>query len=531
MTILQWFIFFLVIQLLHFLGTWKLYEKAGRKPWEAAVPVYNAVVLMKIIDRPKWWTILLFIPIINLILFGVIWVEIAKAFGKKEVSQAVIAVVTLGFYNFYLNYFDKNLVYTPEKNHKFKDNFVSSLLFAVVVATFVHTYFIQPFTIPTSSLEKTLLVGDFLFVSKFHYGARNPMTTVAVPMVHDTVPVVNTKSYLKWPSLPYFRLPGISKLERNDIAVFNWPVDTVRYFGDTEAHGIIKPIDKKSNYVKRTVGIPGDKFAIKDGIVYVNGEALQYPDRTKLQYSYTAKTDGTALDGDYIVNKLHVSDPAGYVTKDSLIFSALTQESVEALKALSAVKSVDRIIKRYPDPRVFPYTNVWNDDQMDEFYIPEKGKTVELNAKTIPYYRQIIKDYEGNTLTEIGDEIRINGVPTTKYTFKQDYYFMMGDNRHNSEDSRYWGFVPEDHIVGKPIFIWMSIDSNPNLKLLDKMRWDRFFTTVSGSGEPKSYFGIFIIALLGYFTFDFFRKRKKNARRKKTLRIKTRTTANAVVFI
>ena len=509
MTILQWFIFFLVIQVLHYLATWKLYEKAGYKGWQAAIPIYNAVILMKIIDRPTWWTVLLFIPIINLILFPVIWVEVAKAFGKKEISQAVIAVISLGFYNFYLNYFDKNLTYIPNKNHKFKDTFVSSLLFAVVVATFVHTYFIQPFTIPTSSLEKTLLVGDFLFVSKFHYGARNPMTTVAVPMVHDSIPVANTRSYLKWPRLPYFRLPGISKLERNDIAVFNWPVDTVRFFGDKEANGIVKPIDKKSNYVKRTVGIPGDKLAIKDGVVYINGEELKYPERTKLQYSYTVKTDGTPLNGDYIVNKLHVSDPAGYITKDSLIFSALTDESVEALKALSAVKSVDRIVKHYPDTRVFPYTGVWNEDQMAEIYIPEKGKTIEISPENIAYYRQIIKDYEGNTLTEIGDEIRINGIPTKTYTFKQDYYFMMGDNRHNSEDSRFWGFVPEDHIVGKPIFIWMSIDSNPSLKLLDKMRWERFFTTVSGSGKPTSYFGYFVIAVIAYFGFDFYRKRKK----------------------
>jgi signal peptidase I len=509
MVLLQWLLFFLVIQVIHFLGTWKLYQKAGYKAWQAAVPVYNAVILMKIIDRPVWWTILLFIPIINLIMFPVIWVEIAKAFGKKEVSQAIIAVITLGFYNFYLNYFDKNITYIPNKNKKFKDHFLSSLLFAVVVATFVHTYFIQPFTIPTSSLEKTLLVGDFLFVSKFHYGARNPMTTVAVPMVHDTIPVANSKSYLNWPQLPYLRFPGISKLERNDIAVFNWPVDTVRFFGDREANGIIKPIDKKSNYVKRTVGIPGDTLSIKDGVVFINGNALEYPERTKLQYSYTVKTDGTPLDGDYIVNKLHVSDPAGYITKDSLIFYALTQESVDALKALPYVKSVNRIIHRYPDSRVFPYTNVWNDDQMGNIYIPEKGKTIELTPNNIAYYRQIIKDYEGNSLTEIGDEIRINGVPAKTYTFKQDYYFMMGDNRHNSEDSRYWGFVPENHIVGKPIFIWMSIDSNPNLKLLDKLRWDRFFTTVSGSGKPTSYFGIFIGAVVLYYVFDFYRSRKK----------------------
>lgn len=509
MTILQWFIFFLVIQVIHYLATWKLYEKAGRKSWEAAIPIYNAIVLMKIIDRPTWWTALLFIPIINIIMFGVIWVEIAKAFGKKENTQAIIAVATLGFYTFYLNYLDKDLRYTANKNQKVKDNFVSSLLFAVVVATFVHTYFIQPFTIPTSSLEKTLLVGDFLFVSKFHYGARNPMTTVAVPMVHDTIPVINTKSYSKWPQLPYFRLPGISKLERNDIAVFNWPVDTVRFFGDKKSVGIRKPIDKKSNYVKRTVGVPGDQFKIKDGIIFINDQELKFPDRTKLQYSYTVKTDGSQLDANYLINELKITDPAGYITKDSMYFAALTDETVEKIKQIPAVKSVKRYINRNPDPSIFPYTNVWNADQIGPIYIPEAGKSVELNKETLPFYKQIITDYEGNTLTEFGSEIRVNGKPTNTYTFKYDYYYMMGDNRHNSEDSRYWGFVPETHIVGKPIFIWMSIDSNPNLKLFDKMRWERFFTTVSGEGKPTSYFSYFIVLLVAYLGYDFYRGRKK----------------------
>ena len=516
MTIFEWFIFFLAVQVIHYLGTWKLYEKARRKGWEAAIPVYNAIVLMKIINRPKWWTILLFIPIINIILLGAIWVEIVKAFGKKSDKDAVLAIVTLGFYIYYLNYIDKDIRYIPNKNEKFKDNFFSSIVFAVVVATFVHTYFIQPFTIPSSSLEKTLLVGDFLFVSKFHYGARNPMTTVAVPMVHDSIPFIKTKSYLNKPQLPYFRFPGISKLERNDIAVFNWPVDTVKFFGDRESVGIRKPIDKKSNYVKRTVGIPGDQLEIKDGVVFIQGEALQYPDRTKLQYSYTVTTDGNPLDGDFIINKLNVTDPAGYKDDKTLLFSALTDESVSKIKELSSVKSVNRNINKTPNPTVFPYNNLWNEDNLGPIYIPEAGKTVELNSETLPFYKEIITEYEGNTLSVQGNEIRVNGVPTNKYTFKYNYYYMMGDNRHNSEDSRFWGFVPETHIVGKPIFIWMSIDNRPNLKLLDKMRWERFFTTVTGSGKPTSYFGYFAVALVGYLIYDFLkaRKKKRNERRR-----------------
>ena len=247
MTPIQWFIFFLILQAVHFLGTWKLYQKAGRKTWEAAVPVYNAVVLMQIIRRPRWWVILLFIPIVNLIMFPVIWVETLRSFGKNSMMDTFLGVITLGLYIYYINYAE-DVKYLPERDLKPKSksgDTVSSLLFAIVVATLVHTYVMQPFQISTSSLEKTLLVGDFLFVSKFHYGARTPMTTVAAPMVHDTIPILHTKSYTKWPQLPYFRFPGFEEVKKNDIVVFNWPADTVTQFHTNTASGIRKPIDKK----------------------------------------------------------------------------------------------------------------------------------------------------------------------------------------------------------------------------------------------------------------------------------------------
>ncbi|MBP6425165.1 MAG: signal peptidase I, partial [Flavobacterium sp.] len=276
MTLSQWFIFFIIVQLVHFIGTWKLYVSAGRKSWEAAIPVYNAIVLLKIIGRPTWWTVLLFLPIINLIIFPVIWVETLSCFGKNTTKDKVLAVATFGLYIAYVNYTQK-LNYVADRSNepvnKTADT-ISSLLFAIVVATFVHTYFIQPFTIPTSSLEKSLLVGDFLFVSKVNYGARTPMTTVALPMVHDTIPLTKKKSYLTWPELPYFRLPGFQNIERNDIVVFNWPIDTVYKFRDQSGLRVDKPIDKKSNYVKRCVGVPGDQLEIKDGIVFVNGKEL-----------------------------------------------------------------------------------------------------------------------------------------------------------------------------------------------------------------------------------------------------------------
>jgi len=210
MTLYQWFVFFLIVQVIHFLGTWKLYEAAGRKRWQAAIPVYNAIVLMKIIGRPTWWTLLLFIPIINLIMFPVIWVETLRSFGKRSSLDTFLGIATFGLYILYINY-TRELNYVTNRNlnpeNKTSDT-ISSLLFAIIVATFVHTYFLQPYTIPTSSLEKSLLVGDFLFVSKYNYGARVPMTTVALPMVHDSIPILHKKSYLNFPQLPYLRLPA-----------------------------------------------------------------------------------------------------------------------------------------------------------------------------------------------------------------------------------------------------------------------------------------------------------------------------------
>lgn len=504
MTLLQWFIFFLAVQVIHFAGTWKLYEKAGRKPWEAAVPVYNAMVLMQIIGRPRWWTILLFIPIVNLIMFPVVWVLTLKAFGKKTSTDAIIGIVTLGLYIYALNY-SGTAQYTPEEEKK--DSTLSSLLFAVVVATIVHTYVMQPFTIPTSSLEKTLLVGDFLFVSKFNYGARTPMTTIAAPMVHDSIPLIHTKSYFNKPQLPYFRFPGFEKVEKNDIVVFNWPIDTVRFFRDKNSIGIRKPIDKKSNYVKRCVATPGDKFELKDGIVFIDGKELILSDRAKPQYSYFVYVDrGTQINEMYLQKELDITDGHGLVNDSTYVFISLTKDSAERLKSYPGVKAVTRRVAKAGDEgtALFPHNQpTWTVDNIGPITIPEKGKTVELNKETLPLYKMIIKEYENNELTVNGDDIRINGQVATSYTFKQNYYWMMGDNRHNSEDSRYWGFVPEDHIVGKPVFIWMSLDGKM------KPRWERFFTTVGGDGEPVSYLKYFLIALAVWFVGSYFWKKRK----------------------
>ncbi len=523
MEISGWILFILLVQIIHGLGTWKLYTKAGRKAWEAFVPVYNAIVLMKIINRPTWWTFLLFIPIINLFMFPIVWIETLRTFGKKSTLDMILGIVTLGFYIAYVNY-TQEVTYHEGRDLKAPTKImdtIGSLAFAIIVATFVHTYFIQPFTIPTSSLEKSLLVGDFLFVSKFHYGARTPMTTVAAPMVHDTLPVLHTKSYLynddetqqnSWKNkfqLPYFRLPGFQEVKRNDIVVFNWPADTVRQFF-TKDRKYIKPIDKKSNYVKRCVGTPGDELSIIDGKVHINGQPLVLPERAKPQYSYKVAFDTkTPPNFEYILQELKITDPAYRIAEDTVMFRALTSEGVARLKNFPGIKAVVKSISHETEKAIFPHTKNWNVDNLGPIYIPEKGKTVELNKETLPFYKKIIAEYEHNSLQVNGNEILINGKLAKDYTFKQNYYWMMGDNRHNSEDSRYWGYVPEDHIVGKPIFIWMSIDGINNGIKNWKIRWDRLFTTVSGEGQPQSYFKYFLVLLGLYFVGEYFWKKKK----------------------
>ncbi|MEX1382043.1 signal peptidase I [Lutibacter sp.] len=510
MTMIEWFIFFLIIQVIHFFGTWKLYKKAGRKSWEAIVPIYNAIVLMKIIKRPTWWVILLFIPIINLLMFPVIWVETVRSFGKYKTIDSILAVATLGFYSYYLNYIEK-VAYIEDRSLKSRTElgeWVSSIVFAIIAATLVHTYIMQPYTIPTSSLEKSLLIGDFLFVSKFHYGARAPMTTVAAPMVHDSLPFIGKKSYLQKPQLPYFRIPGFQNIKRNEIVVFSWPVDTVQRFFDTSNIHIKKPIDKKSNYVKRCVGIPGDSLEIRDGYIYINGDKTVLPDRAKTQYMHKVVTKGQQLSG-ATLKRYGVTEGRNFGEYYNL---NLTDENAEKLKNNPLITSVTKQLTPSGtyNSRVFPHNEqyAWSDDNYGPIYIPKAGKTVALNSESLPFYKRIIEVYENNNLTVNGDEIFINGKLTTEYTFKQDYYWMMGDNRHNSEDARYWGYVPFDHVVGKPVFIWFSWDTNGE-GIAEKIRWERVFTTVHGSGKPVSYLYYFIGALVLWFGYSTYRKRKR----------------------
>ena len=573
MSVNQWLLFLLIIQVVHFLGTWKLYVKAGKQAWEAAIPVYNAIVLMKIINRPTWWTVLLFIPVINLIMFPVIWVETLRSFGKNTTKDTILAIVTFGLYIYVINYSndaqyiqDRSTVATTKTG-----DFISSILFAIVVATLVHTYLIQPFQIPTSSLEKSLLVGDFLFVSKVNYGARTPMTPVAAPMVHDTIFGANIKSYLAKPQLPYFRFPGFESIKNNDIVVFNWPTDTLFNMYLPADKRYDKPIDKKTNYVKRCVAIPGDSLQIKDGIVFINSKELILPERAKPQYFHTVETktpltldllqryditeassfhkikadfwDNGEVQKFFYDNKINLNE----VSRDSSLVTVtgeidnekynskvkevikglqfeslnnmlnmnLTFEKVALLKKDPEIKSVTRYISKGGEDGIFPDHKdgtiakdfTWNNDNFGPIYIPKRGTKVSLNLQVLPIYKKIITEYEGNTLKVEGNSIFVNGTKTDSYTFQKDYYWMMGDNRHNSLDARYFGYTPDDHIVGKPIFIWMSWDSNG--KGFTKIRWDRLFTTVSGEGQPQSYFKYFLFFLVIYNVGMYFWNKKK----------------------
>ena len=562
MTYTQWFIFFLAVQVLHFLGTWKLYVKADRKAWEAAVPIYNGIVLMQIINRPKWWIILLFIPIVNLLMFPVIWIETIRTFGFYKKLDSLLAIVTLGLYIFYINY-ATDAKYNAERSVKPRSElgeWVSSIAFAIIAATLVHTYFMQPFTIPTSSLEKSLLVGDYLFVSKFHYGARVPSTVIAAPMVHDSLPFTGTASYLKRPQLPYTRLPGLQKVKNNDIVCFNWPADSLAtMWGDTSGKFTYKPVDKKTNYVKRSIGIAGDSLEMRNGYFYINGKKNVLPYRAKLQFYYTFECKEPIDQSTYpkflldkertgvynILSEYWTNDKVqeaiklnGNLTKigsdslytevaggvnpqfaqrlkminvDNKININLTQEEVERLEKYPLTVSVKKI-NHAPDNAIFPHVEKlkWSQDNFGPIYIPKKGATVKLDAESLPFYKQIIKNYEYNDVVINGDDIFINGEKADSYTFKQDYFYLIGDNRHNSLDARYWGYVPFDHVLGKPVMIWFSWDANaPSFTAkLKSIRWDRLFTTVGGDGEPVSYryFVLAIIAL--YIGWSFYKGKK-----------------------
>ena len=562
MTSFEWIAVLTAFHLVYGLLFMLFFKKEGIVPYKAFIPFYNSVLMLRVLERPWWWVVLFVLPIINLVMFPVLWIDLLYAYKKPKRTEHLWVILTLGLYLFKLGVDTSAKRETdrlkPEKTKT--GEWVSSIVFAVVAATIVHTYFIQPYAIPTPSLERTLRVGDFLLVSKFHYGARIPTTAIAAPMMHDTVPILKIKSYLKKPQLPYMRLPGFASVEKNDLVVFNWPADTVRQFFVKEA-GVIKPIDKKSNYVKRCVGTPGDTLEIIDGFVYINGELLELDHRARPMYNHkvyaasgvSSRLLSQADASDFVriftattlsqeqynalipflmgVNQRDDQTIELYTDAEGIPVSVLQEERIalkEVLKSeqlvnlpldkvewLQSQERIDSVVMDVspngtPGYAIFPnHPNYsWNEDNFGPIYLPQSGAIVSLNEESLPLYKRIIEVYENHDLKIEDNRVYIDGIAADSYQFEKNYYWMMGDNRDHSEDSRSWGYVPEDHILGKPVFLWMSWDNfNKGITKM-KPRWDRFFITVQGPGEPQSYLSVFLIGLAGYFGYRYWHKRK-----------------------
>ncbi|HLF35414.1 MAG TPA: signal peptidase I [Cyclobacteriaceae bacterium] len=337
-----------------------------------------------------------------------------------------------------------------------------AIVFAVIAATFIRWLFLEAYTIPTPSMEKTLLVGDFLFVSKVHYGARTPRTPLQVPLTHQTIWGTKIPSYLNWIRLPMYRLPGFSRIRRNDVVVFNYPPEFKH------------PVDLRTNYIKRCVGTPGDTLQVRDMQVYVNSTPL--PNPPKMQFRYYVMT-GEVIN-DRVFKKHDISE---YHRVQGGYFVMTSEKTAGELKAYSFISDVkvmemdsDAVNREiYPQSDDYP----WNEDFFGPIVVPGKGMEIEVNEKTLALYGAEIENYEYNKDVKIDSgRLYIDGEQVLKYRFKQNYYFMMGDNRHNSEDSRFWGFVPEDHVVGKALFIWLSIDKESSF--FKKIRWGRLFSLI-----------------------------------------------------
>ncbi|MGE9515761.1 MAG: signal peptidase I [Solitalea-like symbiont of Tyrophagus putrescentiae] len=369
------------------------------------------------------------------------------------------------------------MYYNRYKNNKEKKNIIKEWTIAIIIALLavipIRMFIVEAYNIPSSSMEKTLLTGDFLLVEKLSYGPRLPITPLAVPLTHQSF--LGMQAYSSNIQFNYRRIKGLNAIKHNDIVVFNYPQDKI-------ADNIYRPIDKKENYIKRCIGLPGDIISIKNSQSYINNKKISDPNN--LQYAYIINTNGRMFN-----NKLlEDNDIFLQIIQNNLYYGFLTNKQVGILKNLDNVIKIEKAIirEKVSSSEVFPHKineYKWNIDNFGPLWIPAKGETIKLTIKNLPLYSLVIQDYEHNNLEVKNNKIYINGIETNQYTFKMDYYFMMGDNRHNSLDSRYWGFVPEDHIVGKPLLIWLSL--NPRKTFLNKIRWSRLFKKVQDS-DPNN---------------------------------------------
>ncbi|MFM6944168.1 MAG: signal peptidase I [Bacteroidota bacterium] len=385
---------------------------------------------------------------------------------------------------------------TPKKKKSFIREWVDAAVFAIVAASIIRIFLVEAYTIPTGSMEGSLLVNDYLFVSKVSYGARTPMTPLAVPLVHNTLPFFNCKSYTELVQWGYHRLPGLGHIERNDVVVFNFPAgDTValevqqdqdyyallrnynndREFVKNNFTVLSRPVDKKENYIKRCVGIPGDTIEVRGGYLYIGNKlSVQYP-HSKM--TYTIATNGQVSLDDFIEEQDMNPDEVNYDPNSKMYLANLANDQVVAIKKMKGVLAVAPFVLAKNDTRDNAYPNdtanfKWNRDFYGPLVVPKAGQQVALTLQNIALYQRIIANYEHNDLAIKDGKIFINGKESTSYTFQMNYYWMMGDNRHNSADSRYFGFVPDDHIVGKAWFVWLSFGNKG-------IRWNRLFRSIS----------------------------------------------------
>jgi signal peptidase I len=584
---------FLVLVLASFFGLSKLFVKAGVEGWKAWIPFYNFYILSKLLNKPWWWCLIMLFPGVNILMYGVYGFNVARAYGKTSNFDLLFASVLPYIYFVKLG-LDPTAKFVGLEKYKkepnrFIRNWVDPIIFAVIAASIIRGYTIEAFTIPTSSLEKSLMVGDFLFVNKFAYGPKIPQTPLSFPFAHSTLPFSETKkSYLEWIKLPYFRLPGFGSVKNSQIVVFNYPDgDTVLLkhqnssyyqivrdeaqnirsydggkkplsFYQSEAWNFIngpqkpygdiasRPVDKRDHYVKRCVGIAGDKLEVVNGDVIINGQKQAMPERA--QHRYIVRTHGTIF-GDNITTPKGTHALSNYTLLDDLdiyvseafrimdvpdhidtVYYDLNMppDVAEKVKNMQGVYSVTKKIepKNYYDYRIFPHdpSYAWNNDNFGPLVIPKKGMTLPIDTHNLSLYQKIMNTYDDGIHQVIAQNGKVlyDGQPITTYTFKQDYYFMMGDNRHNSADSRSWGFVPFDHIVGSPFFVWFSMkyeDNNPiSGKSVGgslfknshdgKFRWGRFLCYVE-NGKLHSVKIPFILVIIAIWGFSKWNQRRK----------------------
>lgn len=460
-----------------------IFKKAGVPAWKALIPYYHSYVLIvDVLKKPVWWFIVMLIPGLNMIVaFGALY-EIIKCFGKFKLWQYILAIATAPLYLMYLGYAPNEKFYGPdwaEANLRRSGmrEWIDALIFALFAASIVHTFFIQPYVIPTPSMEETLMVDDYLFVSKLNYGPRIPITPIFFPLAHNTMPVIGGNSYLDWPQLPYIRIPGFQKIKNYDIVVFNYPADE----ND-------RPVDRKENYIKRCIGIAGDSLKIVDREVYINGKKWDHPVTYQTSYEVIADASMWPMSKEQLAKlSINVAETVGDIRAvqgdqtGKLVYMniLMTDKTAAMLKSMDGIKQVIPEI----EPRDSFNQNIfikdplikWDIDNFGPIYIPKKGDRVPMTARNYAIYETAIRKYENNPDLKLDNGIvYLNNQPVKDYQFKMDYYFMMGDNRHNSADSRFWGFVPEDHIVGKPVMIWFSMDPLKKFSI----RWSRMFRLI-----------------------------------------------------